>query len=355
MARSRGRLSLALLAAALAAIAPAPARAERWTVLSWPEPYDYTGAPETVDYAPLARAARPWRICAAYPHLKDAYWISVNYGMVEQATAAGVRLTVVDAGGYPSVERQAAQVEACSREADAVVIGPVSYEGLTPLVQSIAARIPVVAAVNDMDPRGISAKVGVPWREMGRAIGSYLADRHPAGSEPVEVAWFPGPEGAGWVRFVDDGFRAGVAGSAIEISTVKWGDTGFDIQLRLIEEVLDGDRPVAYLAGSAVTADAAVSLLKARGLERRVKVVADYFTHGTFRAILRGKVLAAPTDAPVLQGRLAIDQAIRAIEGRLEHRHVGPPILMVDESNVATLPLDETLAPGSFVPRFQVP
>lgn len=353
MNRTRLKFLFALLC--LAVFLPAKAGAAAWQVLAWPEPYDYSGVPSTVAVEPLARAVRPWRICASYPHLKDAYWISVNYGMVEQALEAGVHLTVIDAGGYPSVDRQWAQIEMCSRSADAMIVSPSSYDGLTPLIQDIAKRIPVIAAVNDIDGRGISAKVGVPWREMGRSIGQFIAARVPTSGRSAPVAWFLGPHGAGWVPFVDAGFREGIAGSSAKIVAVDWGDTGFEIQLRLVEETLDRFPSIAYLVGSAVTADAAVSVLRARGLEGRVMIAATYFTHGTYRAIKRGKVIAAPTDAPVLQGRLAIDQAIRVIEGKLIYRHLGPPIRMVDKQTVDDLPLSDCLAPPTFVPRFEVP
>ncbi|WP_244424743.1 TMAO reductase system periplasmic protein TorT [Methylobacterium nodulans] len=324
-------------------------------VLAWPPPYDYSGTPATISFKPIAKAERQWRICASYPHLKDAYWISVNYGMVAQATAAGVRLTVVDAGGYPNVKRQREQIETCSHNADALIVGAVSYDGLSEVVRAIAARIPVIAAVNDMEDAGLAAKVGISWTEMGRIVGAYLASRHPTGGAAAKVAWFPGPSAAGWVKFIDAGFRAGLAGSAATISIVKWGDTGFDIQSRLVEETLESGPPVDYIVGSAVTADAAVSVLRERRPDTSIKIFADYFTHGTYRAIKRGRLIAAPTDSPVLQGRLAIDQAIRALEQKLEHRHVGPSILLVYKSNVDRLDLDDSLAPGWFEPRFEVP
>ena len=328
--------------------------AER-SALAWPSPYDYSGEPEAVSFKPLDKAERPWRLCASYPHLKDAYWISVNYGMVDQALATGVRLSVADAGGYPNAERQREQIETCSRTADALIIGAVSYAGLDDVVRKIAARIPVIAAVNDMQDVGLAAKVGTPWTEMGRTVGDFLAKRHPLGSPETKIAWFPGPFDAGWASFVDAGFRTGLAGSAATISLVKRGDTGFDIQLRLIEEALEGGEPIDYIVGSAVTADAAVSVLRERGRAGSIGILADYFTHGTYRAIKRGRMVAAPTDSPVLQGRMAIDQAIRALENKLEHRHIGPSILLVDKSNIDRIDLGDSLAPGWFEPRFTVP
>lgn len=328
---------------------------EKWDAVAWQAPYDYSGPSRSVTITPIAKAQRPWRLCAAYPHLKDAYWISVNFGMVTQAIATGVRLKIVDAGGYPNIERQIAQLKKCARHADAVIVGPVSYDALTPVIREIAKRVPVIAAINDIAPEGITAKVGVSWTEMGRAVGTYLAEQHPANTPSVDIAWFPGPKKAGWVPFVDGGFRAGLAGSSAKISLMKWGDTGFEIQSRLVDEALEANPELNYLVGSAVTADAAVNILRERGRQQKTAVLANYFTHGTYRAIRRNRVLMAPTDSPVLQGRMVVDQAIRALQGMLEHRHVGPPIVLVDKNNIDAIDLSHSLAPAVFSPRFQVP
>ena len=135
---------------------------------------------------------------------------------------------------------------------------------------------------------------------------------------------------------------------------VKWGDTGFEAQLLLLEEVLEEHPDIDYIIGSAVTADAAVSLLRAKGLTGQIGILADYFTHGTYRAIKRGKVLAAPTDSPVMQGRLAIDQAVRALEGSLTIHHAGPAIRVVDRVDLDSLIIEESLAPAWFKPIFEV-
>lgn len=333
----------------------AAAQSMERSVQAWPAPYDYSGTPRTVLFKPLTRAARPWRICASYPHLKDAYWISVNYGMVDQAQRTGIQLAVTDAGGYPNTARQVEQIDTCSRTADALIVGAVSYAGLSNTIRQVAARIPVIAAVNDMEDVGLAAKVGSPWTEMGSLIGELIAQRHPAGTPEARIAWFPGPVDAGWTKFVDVGFKKALTQSAATISIVKRGDTGFAIQSHLVEEALESREPVDYIVGSAVTADAAVSVLRERGRTGQVVILADYFTHGTYRAIKRGKALAAPTDFPVMQGRMAIDQAIRALEGTLENRHIGPSIVVVDKGNIDQIDLGDSLAPGWFEPRFAVP
>lgn len=326
-----------------------------WRLETWDTPFDYESPSRIIEYRPVERASKPWLICASYPHLKDSYWLSVNYGMVEEAQRLGVRLRVVEAGGYPNLERQIAQVKECVADgADALALGTVSFDGMTPTVLELSRSIPVIGVVNDIADPGVSAKTGVSWTTMGRLPGEYLARNHPPGTQRVKVAWFPGPRGSGWVPFVEKGFRSAIAGSAADIVVTKYGDTGKEIQVILVEEALEERPDIDYIVGSAVTAEAAISVLRARGLQDDIAVIADYYTHAVYRGIKRGRIQAAPTDFPVLQGRLGIDQAVRVLEGRLEVRHAGPEIRLVRKENVDEIGARDSLAPATFSPTFIV-
>lgn len=328
---------------------------EYWLLETWAIPFNYKSASRTIRYKPLSFASKKWRICASYPHLKDAYWLSVNYGMVEEAKRLGVALRVVEAGGYPNLTRQIAQVRECtSKNTDILVVGTVSFDGLTETILEIAKRMPVVAVVNDIADPGISAKTGVSWITMGQRTGEVLARAHPKGTPPVKVAWFPGPTGSGWVPFVEEGFRTALEESSAEIVVTKYGDTGKEIQLILIEEALEERPDIDYIVGSAVTAEAAVSVLRLRGLSDRIKIIADYFTHALYRGLKRHKILAAPTDFPVVQGRLGIEQAVRVLEGKLTFKHVGPAIKLANVDNVDEIGTEGSLAPATFAPIFTV-
>lgn len=333
----------------------APVVAEEWPLELRSRPFDYGSPVEKVMYQPLSRAERPLTFCVSYPHLKDAYWLSVNYGMVEEARRLGVGFRLSEAGGYPNLARQIEQIEHCvATGADALIVGAVSFDGLTPTLERIARQMPIIAAVNDIADSGITAKAGVSWRDMGEAAGRVIADRHPIGSATVRLAWFPGPQGAGWVGFVEEGFRAAIRDSAAEIVVTKFGDTGREIQVLLVEEALDAHPDIDYIVGTAPTAEAAVSILRARGLVGQVQIVSDYMSHGVFRGIRRGRILAAPTDFPILQGRLAIEQAVRAVEGRLEVIHAGPEIVSVTADSVEDTVHEGALAPAAFIPVFEV-
>lgn len=320
----------------------------------WEPPFSYAGQAIEMPYAPAARPGKVWSLCVVFPHLKDAYWLAVNYGMVSQAQRLGVKLKVLEAWGYGNLQRQRDLLQECARTqgVDAIVLGSVSFAGLTDLIQTISRAKPVFATVNDVADPGLSGKVGVPWYDMGYLIGKYLAARHPSGTEPVSIAWFPGPEAAGWVPFVDRGFRDAIRHSSVRIVSTGWGDTDKSLQRNLVQAALERHPDVRYLVGNAMMAEAAVSILRETGLEGRKEIVSTYFTPGVYRGIVRNKILAAPTDAPVLQGRLSIDQAVDMLEGHNYVKHVGPVIKVIDHAALPSMDLEDSISPPTFSPQF---
>ncbi len=332
---------------------------EKWypfPVEVWNTAFDMESARSSVQYKPLRKASKAWDICVSFPHMKDAYWTAVNFGVVEESKRQGVKMQLVEAGGYTNLSKQISQIEDCvAGGANAVVIGAISFDGLNNLVKEIRGKnIPVIDVINGMSSKELSAKSLVSFGEMGFKAGEYVASQHPSGSKQVKVAWFPGPAGAGWVEAGDAGFQKAVVGSSIKVVETKYGDTGKEVQLKLVEDTLEAHPDIEYIIGTAVTAEAAVGLLKSRNLAGKIKIMSYYFTPGVYQGIKRGQILAAPTDSPVIQGRVAIDQAVRILEGKKYKKHVGPKLYIIDAKNVNKFDRDSSLAEERFKPTFKV-
>ncbi|MDE0530262.1 MAG: TMAO reductase system periplasmic protein TorT [Albidovulum sp.] len=345
-------------AVALVALAGS-ASADDWypyPVEVWDPPFDMASPRTTIDYVPLEKAEKAWDICVSFPHMKDAYWLAVDYGVVAESERLGVKMQLVEAGGYTNLNTQISQIEDCvARGAEAVVIGAISFDGMNNLVGEIRSKgIPVIDVINGISSPELSAKSLVSFGEMGYKAGEHIAKLHPAGSGKVQVAWFPGPPGAGWVEAGNAGFQEAVAGSDIEVVDTKYGDTGKEIQLKLVEDTLEAFPDINYIVGTSPTVEASISLLRSRGLTDQISLLAYYFTPGVYRGIQRGQVMAAPTDSAVVQGRVAIDQAVRILEGKPYEKHVGPALYVIDSNNIDTFDQASSLAPDGFKPTFTV-
>ena len=319
-------------------------------------PFAADGKSVDVTYVPLDKATKPWNICVSFPHMKDAYWLGVDYGVAEEAKRLGVKMNLFEAGGYTELDKQISQIEDCvAAGANAVIIGAISADGLNNLVSEIRKKdIPVIDVINGISSPDVSAKSLVSFYTMGSEAGAYLAKKHPAGTEEVEVGWFPGPAGAGWVGAANQGFLDAVKGSAVKVLEPKFGDTGKEVQLKLVEDALQANPNIRYIAGTAVTAEAAQGVIRERGLQGKVDLLSFYMTPGVYEGIKRGFILASPADSMVIQGRIAVDQAVRILEGKDYIKHVGPKIFVVDPSNINDVSPTNILPPEGYKPVFNV-
>jgi len=352
-----------VVAGAVALAFGTPAQAQQsskpwypFTVEEHDPPFDMNSPVKKVAYEPLKKADKKWNICVSFPHMKDAYWLAVDYGVSQEAKDLGVTMHLVEAGGYTNLSKQISQIEDCvSAGAQAVDIGSISLDGLNKTIESLHAKnIPVIDVINGISSPLISAKSLVSFKTMGYKAGEYIAKQHPKGSGKVQVAWFPGPPGAGWVEAGNAGFNEALKNSDLEIVVAKSGDTGKEVQLKLVEDVLQANPDIKYIVGTSPTSEASAQLLRERGIADKIKVLAYYFTPGVYEDIKRGRVVAAPTDSAVIQGRISIDQAVRILEGKPYLKHVGPEIYVIDKSNINTFDYASSLAPPNWSPVFSV-
>jgi protein TorT len=232
-------------------------------------------------------------------------------------------------------------------------VGAISAEGLNDLIASYADRgIPVVDLINGISSTAIAARAAADFYDMGFTAGQLLKASTSAGGRRFRIAWFPGPKGAGWVRAGDQGLRDALKGTNITIVDTSFGDTGIVEQARLLNASVDKHRDIDYIVGTAVTADAAVQVLRERKLSARIKVISYYFSPGVYRGIQRGTIVAAPTDQPALQAKVAVDLTVRVLQKQDYLKHVSAPVLSVDRDNSNRFDVGSSLAPPGFRPIF---
>ena len=311
-------------------------------LLRWHDAQHYTVQAST----PL-KAKRSWKLCALYPSLKDSYWLSLNYGMQEAARRYGVDLKVLEAGGYSQLATQQAQIDQCKQwGAEAILLG--SSTTSFPDLQKQVANLPVIELVNAIDAPQVKSRVGVPWFQMGYQPGRYLVQW--AHGKPLNVLLMPGPDNAGGSKEMVEGFRAAIAGSPVRIVDIALGDNDIEIQRNLLQEMLERHPEIDVVAGTAIAAEAAMG--EGRNLNTPLTVVSFYLSHQVYRGLKRGRVIMATSDQMVWQGELAVEQAIRQLQGQSVSDNVSPPILVLTPKNADREHIRRSLSPGGFRPVY---
>lgn len=341
----------------IAMVGSVPSHAADWFPVQvdlWDPPLNEQMQRRTETYVALDGAERPWKICASIPHLKDAYWVTVNFALVDEAKRLGVRLRIEEAGGYGNIDVQRRQIRDCMDSGgEALLVGGITESGLNDLIAELVADgKPVIDLINFVSAPDITARAASTYWDNAYLAGKFLEQRMDGAA--ATVLWFPGPLGPGWSRDGDSGLRTALDGTKIEILETGWGDTGRQEQAGLINAALDRHGPVDFIIGTTVSVEAALDILRQRGFSDQTEVLSYYYGPGVHTALRRGRILAAPTDKQGLNARLAMDIAIRALEGKPFPRHIGAKVEILDRDALAGFDATTSIPPRGFRPIFSV-
>ncbi|MGF1726109.1 TMAO reductase system periplasmic protein TorT [Photobacterium nomapromontoriensis] len=331
-------------------------------ILTYTPPFSADKKATVIQYRPLTTASKPWKLCAVYPHLRDSYWLSIDYGMVEHAKQLGVQLNVLEAGGYTNLDKQQSQLEEC-REwgADAIILGTVDSSAYNGKFSQLTGDIPIFSTINYLDnsdpdsKEHIIARVGIDWYNMGYKAGEFLAKRHPRDSGIMNIALLPGPLKRGGTKPVVQGFIDATANSDINIVTTLWADNSKELQRNLIHQLFSSGHHIDYIVGGAVATEVAISELRTAGKSHDIDLVSTYLSHGVYRGLLRNKILFAPTDKMAQQAMLSVDQAVRYLEHKPLQRDLAPIVEGLTPSHLPEAVIADSLSPAEFRPVFNVP
>ena len=349
-------------------------------VLSYYGHYDIKekqpGFPSTSLTGPIAevwasppKADAPYKIGVLLPHLKDKYWLGVNYGLIEQARKLQVSIKILTAGSYSKGRKQGRQLtdDILNEDVQAIILAPISYDKLDRSIASVTKLgIPVIALINDILAPAISAKIMVSYYDVGYSIGEYVVKE--SEGRDLRIAFFPGPENSGWAGDTFDGFLQAVkdnpgAYSIGEFTIVaeQYGAMGAKVQRHLVDFVLESKAGVDYIIGNSTAAKEAITVLQQHKKRHpQAKIISSYLTADIYELLKEQAIWASAADLKVEQARMAVDVTVKILNGEKPGAEAnqfpfrsGPVIQMIDKSNLKKLPLTSLFGKQGYKPTFQ--
>lgn len=308
---------------------------------------------QEIGYTPLEKAEKPWNLCVLYPHLQDSYWVSVNYGLIEEAKRLGVKVTVFQAGGYTALPKQISQYDDCvASGADAILIGAISEAGVAAKIgEGMAKGIVNVAVANPILETPITARITPDFYQKGFQTGEYV--KQFLGDKQSAAVAFPGPQGSGWAETYMDGFRDSTKTGNVKLLAEMFGEASVPAQLRLVEDSLQTHPDMNVIWGGAPTAEAAIGARADAGRED-VTIISSYENQTMLKAVQDGTVLAFATEYPVIMGRIGVDLAVRALEKKPHEKVLLVAPGIVTKDNVSKFDTTQIFAPEGTSPEFSV-
>lgn len=265
--------------------------------------------------------------------LNNPFFVQIRAGAEAEAKKLGVDLTVTDAQNDAS--QQANQLQNFTSEGvDSIVVNPVDSDAAGPSVRAAnKAGIPVVGVdrgVNKADTAALVASDNVEGGALGaKALAEKLGGRG-------TIVILQGQAGTSASRERGTGFAEGLkAYPGIKVVAKQPADfdrtKGLDVMTNLLQAHPDIDGVFAE------NDEMALGAIKALGdrAGKDVQVVGFDGTPDGLKAVEAGTLYASVAQQPKQLGKIAVDNAVRAAEGKKVAETVKVPVKVVTKENVA--------------------
>ncbi|MER5943436.1 substrate-binding domain-containing protein [Streptomyces sp. NPDC001928] len=265
--------------------------------------------------------------------LNNPFFVQIRAGAQAEAKKLGVDLTVTDAQNDAS--QQANQLQNfTSSGVGAIIVNPVDSDAASNSVKAAdKADIPVIAVdrvVNNAKTSALVASDNVAGGELAaKSIAEKLGGKG-------KIVILQGQAGTSAARERAQGFANGLkAFPGIQVVAQQPADfdrtKGLDVMSNLLQAHPDVQGVIA------ANDEMALGAVKALGSKagKSVQVVGFDGTPDGLKAVEQGTLYASVAQQPSQLGRIAVDNALRALQGKKVEETVKVPVKVVTKENVA--------------------
>ncbi|MEU9431801.1 substrate-binding domain-containing protein [Streptomyces sp. NPDC048252] len=273
------------------------------------------------------------KVGLALSTLNNPFFVQIQSGAKAEAKKLGVDLTVTDAQNDAS--QQANQLQNfTSSGLDSIIVNPVDSDAASNSVKAAdKAKIPVIAVDRGVNKATVDALVASDNVAGGELAAKTVAEKL-GGTGKIVI--LQGQAGTSAARERAEGFAKGLkAYPGIQVLAQQPADfdrtKGLDVMSNLLQAHPDVQGVIA------ANDEMALGAIKALGSKagKSVQVVGFDGTPDGLTAVKNGTLYASVAQQPSQLGRIAVDNALKALQGKKVEKTVKVPVKVVTEENVA--------------------
>jgi ribose transport system permease protein len=277
-------------------------------------------------------AANP-KVGLALSTLNNPFFVQIQSGAKAEAKKLGVDLTVTDAQNDAS--QQANQLQNFTSSGfDSIIVNPVDSDAAGPAVRAAdRAKIPVIAVDRGVNKATTDALVASDNVAGGELAAQTIAEKL-GGTGKIVI--LQGQAGTSAARERAEGFAKGLkAYPGIQVLAQQPADfdrtKGLDVMSNLLQAHPDVQGVIA------ANDEMALGAIKALGSKagKSVQVVGFDGTPDGLNAVKNGTLYASVAQQPSQLGKIAVDNALKALQGKEVEQTVKVPVKVVTKENVA--------------------
>lgn len=243
----------------------------------------------------------------------NPFFVTLVEGAKAEATKQGVALVVVDA--QDDSAKQISDIEDLIQQGvNVIIVNPTDSAAVAAAIESAnKANIPVITVDRSADSGKVVAHIASDNVAGGKMAGEYILELLNGKGKVVELEGIPGSSAA---RERGQGFHEAVDNqSGIEVAAKQTADFDRAKGLAVMENIIQGTPEInAIFAHNDEMALGALQALEAAGL-KDVVVVGFDATDDAVKAVEEGKMSATVAQKPGVMGEIAIQTAVKVING----------------------------------------
>ncbi|MFD9389659.1 substrate-binding domain-containing protein [Streptomyces sp. NPDC060000] len=273
------------------------------------------------------------KVGLALSTLNNPFFVQIQSGAKAEAKKLGVDLTVTDAQNDAS--QQANQLQNfTSSGLDSIIVNPVDSDAASNSVKAAGkAKIPVIAVDRGVNKATVDALVASDNVAGGELAAKTVAEKL-GGTGKIVI--LQGQAGTSAARERAEGFAKGLkAYPGIQVLAQQPADfdrtKGLDVMSNLLQAHPDVQGVIA------ANDEMALGAIKALGSKagKSVQVVGFDGTPDGLTAVKNGTLYASVAQQPSQLGKIAVDNALKALQGKKVEETVKVPVKVVTKENVA--------------------
>ncbi|MFF1438435.1 substrate-binding domain-containing protein [Streptomyces sp. NPDC058295] len=273
------------------------------------------------------------KVGLALSTLNNPFFVQIQSGAKAEAKKLGVDLTVTDAQNDAS--QQANQLQNfTSSGLDSIIVNPVDSDAASNSVKAAdKAKIPVIAVDRGVNKATVDALVASDNVAGGELAAKTVAEKL-GGTGKIVI--LQGQAGTSAARERAEGFAKGLkAYPGIQVLAQQPADfdrtKGLDVMSNLLQAHPDVQGVIA------ANDEMALGAIKALGSKagKSVQVVGFDGTPDGLTAVENGTLYASVAQQPSQLGKIAVDNALKALQGKKVEKTVKVPVKVVTKENVA--------------------
>ncbi|MDD7593126.1 MAG: ribose ABC transporter substrate-binding protein RbsB [Peptoniphilaceae bacterium] len=284
-----------------------------------------TAAEESTEAASESTSAGDKTIGFVISTQTNPFFVSMKEGAEAKAKDLGVNLIVLDAQD-DAAQATAGMEDLITKKVDLIIVNPTDSDAIgNAVIEANDAQIPVITVDRASNAGDVLTHIASDNVAGGKMAGDLIIEKLGGKGKVVELEGVPGANSA---IERGQGFNDAIATSDIEVVAKQTANFDRTEGLNVMENILQAQPEIdAVFAHNDEMALGALEAIEGSG--REILVVGFDATDDAVKAVEDGRMTATVAQQPQLMGEMAIEYALKAINGETLEKSIPVDLQLV--------------------------